>query len=200
MSDVGVTDGHERSHVAMCNTHYYISQDDGASSVWSQNETKWLLKGGIGQMYGARCVVGGAFFWLVLVRRGEDFQGMYLPRWQNLPRRVPSLAASTRRSAAVQARPGSRSPNSGTCHGQTETETATVAKPAHAEAVAQLSRRARHAAEPTARTTRVHERVAETHANAGTGPTTTQCKLHSTLLILLRLVLLLGVGGLLPLL
>jgi len=140
------------------------------------------------------------WFWCGEVRfsRGCTFQGGKISH-------VVSLAASTRRSAAVQARPGSRSPKSGTCHGQTETETATVAKPAHAEAVApsrdpQLFQRARHAAEPTARTTRVHERVAETHANAGTGPTTTQRKLHSTLLILLRLVLLLGVGGLLPLL
>ena len=116
----------------------------------------------------------------------------------------PSLAeaASTRRSAAVQARAGAQSLKAGTCHGHAETGPATVAKPAYAEAVApsrdpQLSQTTRHTAEPSARTTGVHERAAETRANADAGPATTQRKLHRTLLILLRLVLLLGVGGLL---
>ena len=117
----------------------------------------------------------------------------------------PTLTTSTRRPAAVQARPGAQSPKAGTCHGHAETEPATVAKPAYAETVApsrdpQLSQTTRHAVEPSARTTRVHERAAETRADAGTEPTTTQRKLHRTLLILLRLVLLLGVGGLLLLL
>jgi hypothetical protein len=85
--------------------------------------------------------------------------------------------------------------------------TSAAAKPTSGSAVArsrdpQLSQTSRHAALPTARTTHVHERAAETRADAGTEPTTTQRKLQSTLLILLRLELLvlLGVGSLLLLL
>ena len=36
ISDVGVTDNHKRPRVALRNTHYYISQDDAASSGWTQ--------------------------------------------------------------------------------------------------------------------------------------------------------------------
>jgi len=122
------------------------------------------------------------------------------------PHPDPTPAASAQPSAAVQAHPGAQYPKAGTCHGQTaETEPATVAKLAYTEAIApsrdpKLSQAARHAADPSARTTRVHERDAETCPDAGTGPTTTQRKLHGTLLILLCLVLLLGVGGMLLLL
>jgi len=35
MSDIGVTDSHKRPCVALRNAHYYISQDDTASSIWA---------------------------------------------------------------------------------------------------------------------------------------------------------------------